>query len=747
MGRRPLARGGATAGDLDHAPSLLALDPGPLTGHACAVERAARVYLVAAGLATVVYLAVPWSVVAIGVQYIAHELIAVALILVAIRRYRPERPWLWWSIAGTLATWSVGDAFWYAGAARDHYPFPGPADGFYLVGYLALVGGVTWAVALRQRDRKLGDLLDALLIGVGLGVPTWLLAVGPAWTDRTAGLTGQAVGTAYAVIVLVLIVLFSWALIGGMGETLSGALFLGGFGALILANLGYSVDLLQGLYDPGSGLDVGWLAFFALSGVAALHPSMEQVHRSEPPLEARRSRRRVPLVWAMAAIPPMILIVHTFRGASESDVLLVAAIGTLVGVTLMGARLILLVDQSEQAARSEGEQRLAALVSQIHDVITLHDEHGRLTYVSPAAEWLWGDTGDVLANSLDGLVHPEDRATLRHELQALATMDPGDVARFQVRVWVTPGSWREMDVTAVNQLEHPAIGALVLTFHDVAERVRYERQLQHQADIQTAIAEQLEHVQEMKDTFLTAVSHDLRTPLTSIRGMSELLNRRGDELAGDQRRELQDRIAANAERLERLLLELLDLDRLTRGLKRPERTPVDVDLLAREAVAAQPETRPITLLDGCHTARVDPAMFNSILANLLNNAVKHTPVGTGIWIELTPLDDDGLMVVVEDAGPGIPARKRALVIEAFTRLDESRSTPGHGLGLALVASFARLHGGTIRIEDRRGGGTRIVVVLPGFDGARRPDQRSALAGGSDTASHRRRDTPNGAPPS
>lgn len=713
------------------------------------MERAARVYLIAAGLATVVYLAVPWSVATIGVQYIAHELVAVAMILVGIRRYRPERPWLWLSIAGTLAIWSVGDVFWYSGAARDHYPFPGPADGFYLVGYLALISGVAWAVTIRQRDRQLGDLLDALLIGVGMGVPAWLLAVGPAWADGTAGLTGQAVGTAYAVIVLVLIVLISWALIGGMGETVSGALFLGGFAALILANLGYSVDLLQGLYDPGSGLDVGWLAFFALSGAAALHPSMRQLDKPRKHVGARRARRRVPLVWAMTAVPPMILVVHTFRGGSESNVLLVAAIGTLLGVTLMGIRLILLVDQSERAARSEGEERLAALVARIHDVITLHDEHGRLTYISPAADQHWGDTGDVIADSMDQVVHQEDRATLRDELQTLATGELGDVTRFQVRIWVTPGAWREMDVTAVNQLEHPAIGALVLTFHDVAERVRYEEQLQEQANIQTDIAEQLEHVQEMKDTFLTAVSHDLRTPLTSIRGMSELLNRRWDDLAHDQRRELQDRIAANALRLERLLLELLDLDRLTRGLKRPERAPVDVALLAQEVVSAQQQAGRITLQGAIRTARVDPAMFNSILANLVGNAIKHTPDDTQIWIELSPLDDDGLMVVVEDAGPGIPARKRDLVVEAFTRLDESRSTPGHGLGLALVASFARLHGGRIHIEDRPGGGTRIVVVLPGSDASLRTDRRSAASGGRatlDRPGDRPRTDANGAAP-
>jgi hypothetical protein len=227
--------------------------------------------------------------------------------------------------------------------------------------------------------------------------------------------------------------------------------------------------------------------------------------------------------------------------------------------------------------------------------------------------------------------------------------------------------------------------------------------------------QRLRALDEMKNTFLEAVSHDLRTPLTSILGSALTLEQSGLDLPREDALDLLVRIAANARKLERLLSDLLDLDRLQRGIVAPQRRPTDVRALVEQAVGESEmlEGRDVIVDAEPVTANLDAAKVERIVENLLANAARHTPAGTTVWVRVRA-DGDGVRVVVEDEGPGVPDHLKEAVFEPFRQGDGGPNpSPGVGVGLSLVARFAELHGGRAWVEDREGPGAAFHVLLPG----------------------------------
>ena len=212
----------------------------------------------------------------------------------------------------------------------------------------------------------------------------------------------------------------------------------------------------------------------------------------------------------------------------------------------------------------------------------------------------------------------------------------------------------------------------------------------------------------LRDTMLATVSHELRTPLTSILGFALTLEERSAVLDEAKRRELLQHLAKQAQRLDRLLADLLDLDRLRHGSLIPEFAETDVaELVARitsiHGVAVQAE--PVV-------AEVDAPKVERIVENLLTNAMKHTTNGTEISVRVEEADG-GVLIVVDDRGPGIAEAEREAIFEMFKRGDDpATNAAGAGVGLALVAQFTALHGGRAWVEDNPGGGASFRVFLP-----------------------------------
>jgi two-component system sensor histidine kinase KdpD len=227
----------------------------------------------------------------------------------------------------------------------------------------------------------------------------------------------------------------------------------------------------------------------------------------------------------------------------------------------------------------------------------------------------------------------------------------------------------------------------------------------------------------MKDTFLQAVSHDLRTPLAAILGLAITLERGDVDLSDGETKHLAGRIEHNARRLERLVTNLLDLDRLSRGILTASFEPVDVGEVVQRMVAeTDPAVRGRIRVDvEPVVVPADPPKVERIVENLLANASRHTPEGTPIHVSVAG-SPEGATILVEDQGMGVPDDERERIFEEFRQgTDAPRSSPGVGIGLALVRRFAQMHHGNAWVEPRDGGGASFRVFLPRIH----PDQEEA----------------------
>ena len=237
-------------------------------------------------------------------------------------------------------------------------------------------------------------------------------------------------------------------------------------------------------------------------------------------------------------------------------------------------------------------------------------------------------------------------------------------------------------------------------------------------DRERAAAEHLRTLDELKSGFLQAVSHDLRTPLASVLGISLTLQRGRDLISPADTDDLLGPLAANARRLDRILTGLLDLDKLDRGIVELRREPVDLASLVAGVVseaAEELDAHPVSLELLPIQVVADAAKVERVVENLLANAARHTDPGTPIWVRVEPLDR-GALLCVDDAGPGIPAEQRESIFRPFQRGGGATYAPGSGVGLALVAQIVSLHDGQAWVEDRAGGGASFRVLLPAGSG-------------------------------
>ena len=252
------------------------------------------------------------------------------------------------------------------------------------------------------------------------------------------------------------------------------------------------------------------------------------------------------------------------------------------------------------------------------------------------------------------------------------------------------------------------VSLLLGTFRDSIEQQR------RRADAERDVSDSLRELNSMKDTLLHAVSHDLKGPLAAILGSVGTLRRAEQlQLTREQRDGLHEAIDVSGRKMDRLVNDLLDMDRIDRGDLEPTREPTDVGELAKRVMreCEQIGAHPVRVDADPVLVEVDRSMVERIIENLLVNAGRHTPVATPVQISVRARADR-VIITVEDEGPGVPDNLKETIFDPF-RQGPGASGKGVGIGLSLVRRFAVLHGGSAEVEDAPGGGARFIVILPG----------------------------------
>ncbi|KAA1424192.1 sensor histidine kinase [Nocardioides antri] len=215
-----------------------------------------------------------------------------------------------------------------------------------------------------------------------------------------------------------------------------------------------------------------------------------------------------------------------------------------------------------------------------------------------------------------------------------------------------------------------------------------------------------------RSDLVATVAHELRSPLTGVRGFVHALLNRWDKLNDDQKKLMLTTVAADADRLTRLIAELLDVARIDTGRLQVHPRPCDLVALCEQVVASvQHATARRIVFEAQEVPRVvaDPDKVIQVMTNLVENAVRHGDGDVDVEVALDPTDPSLVAVAVVDRGEGIPPELRQRV---FTKFWTASSGGGSGLGLYIVNGLVKAHGGTVTIDDRPGGGAVVTTTWP-----------------------------------
>jgi signal transduction histidine kinase len=232
---------------------------------------------------------------------------------------------------------------------------------------------------------------------------------------------------------------------------------------------------------------------------------------------------------------------------------------------------------------------------------------------------------------------------------------------------------------------------------------------------------QAQQATRLRDEFLSVAAHELKTPMTSLRGYAQLLGQglnQGKPLDSQLLAKGLRVIDTQAEKLSQLTAQLLDVSRIEAGKLQLEPREVNLTELIRGLVSAaqagtQRHALELDLPERCW-AVVDPLRIEQVVTNLLSNAIKYSPDGGTIDVSLSR-GNDGVHLVVRDHGIGIPPERRARLFDRFYQAHGEGHFGGLGLGLFISRQIVELHGGTLEADFPPDGGTRFCVNLPGSD--------------------------------
>jgi signal transduction histidine kinase len=656
-----------------------------------------RAWLAIALLVCLAWLVVPRGQVVLRelVLYPLVEAVAIAAIVVGVRRYRPSAPWAWLLIAAGFFSFWIGDILWGVYVVEGRDPFPSPADAFYLAGYPVIAAGLAIAWLRRRATVDRRAALDAGLVAVSGALVFWVYVIQPAIDDPSVSPWEKLVTIAYPVGDWLLLAVAARYVMGSSWNVWSFKLLVLGLVLTLVGDLLFSLNEVGRVSSNLDVVDTLLLLGVICVGLAGLHRSMPALTEKPKELVEGHETVRLVLIAIVALVPAAVLAIESAVG-DPLDLFETIAAMVLIGV-LATLRSTTVASEALQAAKRE------SLLSRYADELLRADGRDELCAVAERS------ANDLVGDGKASLVTPLGVSANGAEH---AFSEPIEVRGETVAKLVADGS-----VTQIGR-SRDALATVATQLALALERERLLATEREAADALTEQNERLRELDRMKDVFVSSVSHELRTPLTSISGYLELLlEGEAGDLTEEQRRFL-NIVDRNSDRLNELIDDILVASRMDSGQFSLDRTSVDLVQLATrqvESIRATAERKQVevrlTVEEGPPPLSADPMRLSQLLDNLLSNAVKFTPTGGRVGV-LIGTRGETAYLDVSDTGVGIPADELDRLFERFFRASTSSTVKGTGLGLSIAKSIAEAHGGTISVESEVGIGTTFSVELP-----------------------------------
>ena len=341
------------------------------------------------------------------------------------------------------------------------------------------------------------------------------------------------------------------------------------------------------------------------------------------------------------------------------------------------------------------------LVQNAFDIITIFSEDGTIKYQSESVKRVLGYDPEERINLnifKDPIIHPDDLKK-KHEFFSRAIANPNQPVTEEFRLLHKDGSYRYIEAVCINLLENPYINGLVANYRDVTKQRALERQ---------------------KEEFIAVASHELKTPVTSIKGYAQIIQTYFQK-SDAQATNLVERLNTQVDRLTHLLENLLDVTKITGGQLELRLTKFDINRLIEEIGEDIRQTtgRPLVFeLQPCPLLTADRDRIGQVLTNLLSNAVKYSPPAGQVIIrslfELNPTLGPVISISVQDFGSGIGEADMREIFERFFRVKDKDNNliPGLGLGLYISKQIIVRHNGKLEVDSKIGEGSTFTITLP-----------------------------------
>jgi PAS domain S-box-containing protein len=658
--------------------------------------------------------------VTIGVDDIGEAVAAMAAaVSCGFAAYRNSgRTRLAWGLFAASATcWAIGEVVWsvYEVGMGVSVPFPSAADAGFLLAIPLSVAGVFAFTSAPSRLTTRGEaLLAGAIIALSLVFVAWSLGLRAVYESSSASPAAQLIGLAYPIGDIITITVLVLALRRARkAERARMLLLLGGLAANALADSTFAYLTANNSYEAiGSLLDAGWVVGYLMIALAPLWPATDkETWAAEGPIELWQLA--LPWLAVLAAAITAIRLASTDQALDQFLTVLAGSIGIL----LVGSQVLSHRDSRSFLVKSQRMENQLARRTNLLDEIITHAPLGiarvgpnmKIIDVNPRMAALMRlDAEDVIDTPVARYLHPDEFARVAEVFRPLwkGEVDTIESDSNMLRTDNT-NVWLHWSATTVRNAAGRVEYFLAMYEDTDAEHAANEAALAHLAGI--------ERLNELKSEFITLVSHEFRTGLVGIQGFSEMI--RDSDLPVDEVKSYAAEINKDAERLNRMINDMLDLDRIEAGRLTLRIEPVDVNLVLQGAVdrahASSERHQFTTNLDSTSPiVHCDADRLAQIISNLLTNAVKYSPNGGVIEVD-SRVTEGFVEVTVRDHGVGIAPEFAKRLFSRYERYEKtSGKVIGTGLGLAIARQIVEMQGGRIWVDTTVGVGSEFRFTLP-----------------------------------